>query len=153
MLDHVPDVELDELDIESVQYPCMATIVVPNERGQQPMKVRAVLDSEAGVSCVSEKAARKLGDKVEGAQIVNPIRRSAKARVTERGELPIEQQTRAVGVTILAPRTPVEVKLAVAVAPDVDDVLTIGSESMRHQLGMPMCYRHSGTNCREMVER
>ena len=38
------DAELGEVDMESVQYHCEATIMVPNSRGQEPMKVGAVLE-------------------------------------------------------------------------------------------------------------
>lgn len=48
------EAKLQEVDMESVQYHCEATIMVPNSRGQQPMKVGAVLDSGSGVSCVGE---------------------------------------------------------------------------------------------------
>ena len=64
--------KLEEVDMECVQYHCDATIMVPDNHEQKPWKVRAVLDSGAGVSCISEKMAADLGARFEGTQLYSP---------------------------------------------------------------------------------
>lgn len=66
---------------------------------------------------------------------VYPIRRSDKAKVADGREIPIQTKTRLEHLTVvLTPWAPVEVKLALAVLPGVDAVLTIGSKYMRDDL-------------------
>ena len=95
-----------------------------------------MLDSGAGVSCISEKMAADLGAHFEGTRIVYPMTKTAKARVADGRELAIKNQTRRMNVTILTPWAPVEVTLSLAVLPGIDDVLIIGSKSMRERLGV-----------------
>ena len=61
---------------------------------------------------------------------------TAKARVADGRELSIRSQTRRMNVTTLTPWAPVEVTLSLAVLPGIDDVLIIGSKSMRERLGL-----------------
>lgn len=100
------DVELKEVDMESVQYHHKATIMVFNSRGQQPMKVGAVLDSGSTVSCASEKLAAKLGAYFDGIRVVHPSRKSPRDRVADGREVPIQEQTRFVSVTVRTPWAP-----------------------------------------------
>lgn len=104
--------------------------------------------------CKSEKVAVKLGPRFEGTRMVFPIRRSAMAGVADRRELPLEQQTCALGVAFLAPFAPVEGKLALAVLPDVDGVPIIGSKSMkdRFRIDIMVILKDNGAReGREMV--
>lgn len=63
------EAELEEVDIEGVQYHCEAIIIVQNDRRQQPSKVSAVLYTVSGVSCVLEKPAVKFGAHLMGPKL------------------------------------------------------------------------------------
>lgn len=65
ILDNNVDAEFEEVDMESVQYHCEATIM-PNNGGQQPVKRGAMLDSASEVSYASETLATKLGAHFDG---------------------------------------------------------------------------------------
>lgn len=110
----------------SVHYQFETAVMVPNGRGQQPMEVRAVLDSGSEVSCVSEKVAAELGIHFNRAKIVYPQRKSAKDRVAGGRESPIKEQGRSPYVTIPTPQAPIEVKTT----------LVMGSRSIRERPGV-----------------
>lgn len=72
----------------------------------------------------------------DGIRIVYKMRNSAKARVAHGREVLIGEQIRFVHVTMLTPWAPVEVKLTLATLPGVDDVVIIGSKSVRCYQGV-----------------
>lgn len=70
MLDYVNDGKLGEVGNESDQHRSMATIKVPNVRGQLSLQVATVLERGSGVSRLSGNVASKLGAHLEGTQVV-----------------------------------------------------------------------------------
>lgn len=139
-MEDMDDLELEKLeavDRERVQYHCGATILVPHKREHsQPCKVGAVLDSGAGVFCISKGMANDLGSHLEGTRIVFPIQKLARARVADGQELAIRNQTRRISVAILMPWAPVEVTVSLAPLPGIVDVLVICSLRMGKRLGV-----------------
>lgn len=129
MIDGDIDAELEEVDIEGVQYHCEATIIVTNSRGQQPLKVGAVLESGSRVSCESEKLAARLKAHFDETQILSSVRKSAKAKVADGREMSIQDQTLLVDETVLTPWAPVKMNFALAVQPGVHGASIIGSIS------------------------
>lgn len=113
--------------MESVQYHGEATIMLPDSREQESMKVGAVLRSRSGVSCASGKLATKLGTHFDQTQVVYPKRRGAKAKVADCCRMLIQEKTRVMHVRVLTPWAPVEVKMALAVLPGLGDILIIGT--------------------------
>lgn len=71
ILEEDVDVEPEELDMQSVEYYCEATVVELNSPGQQPVKVWAMLESGFGLSCLPEKLAAELGAHFVGTRIVD----------------------------------------------------------------------------------
>lgn len=74
--------------------------MVPNSRGQQPMKVGAVLHSGSGVSCASETLVAEFKAHDDGIRIVHPMRKSATAKVSDGHEMSIQEQALLVHVIL-----------------------------------------------------
>lgn len=72
----------------------------------------------------------------DGTLIIYPMEKSVMARGFEGCKLAIKDQAPLINVTILSQWAPVEVKMTLSVLWGVEEVLVIGSYSMRERLGV-----------------
>ena len=124
-----------DVEIDSRKFHRSANILVPGDHGKA-MEINAVLDSEAGITCISEKLATRLSQHFAGMQVTFPFHRRHYATVADGRKVAMIERTGRVQVTLNAPRAPVVIGLVLAAIPGDDDVLIVRNKTMKDRLGI-----------------
>ena len=117
------------VEIESRKFHCSASILVPGDHGRRAMEINAVLDSGAGITCISEKLATRLSQHFARMQVAFPFHRGHYATVADGRKVAMIERTGRAQVTLNAARAPVVIGLVLAVIPGDDDVLIVGNKT------------------------
>ena len=71
-VDAVASVREGQVDVEPHQFHCSTGIMIPGGEDSEPYMVGTVLDSEAGILCVSEATVCALQKRFQGFDVVQP---------------------------------------------------------------------------------
>ena len=123
-------------DIEFHEYHCHSELFVIAARAGDPVTVKTVLDSGSGMTCISSRTAERLKEHFGGEYVVCDFDCGVKARVSDGRVIPIGERTVSVRVTLMTPWAPVIFDVTLAIVPGDDDVLIIGSKTLRERLGI-----------------
>ena len=108
-----------QVDVEPHQFHCSTGIMIPGGEDSEPYMVGTVLDSGAGISCVSEATVYALQKRYQGFDVVQPYDGEQYQVVLADGRaVPIERQTCSLTATIMMPWAPVTIRLALALCPE-----------------------------------
>ena len=117
-MDAVASVREGQVDVETNQFYYLTGIMVPGGKDSEPYMVGTVLDSGAGISCLSEATVCALQKRFPGVDVVQPYDgEKHQVVLTDGWAVPIERQTCSLTATIMAPWAPVTIRLALAVMP------------------------------------
>ena len=134
-VDAVVSVRDSQVDIEPHQIHCSTGMMVPRGEDSESYMVGTVLDSRAGILCVSEAAVCALQKRFPGVDVVQPYDGEQHQVVLADGQaVPIERQTCSLTTTLMTPWAPVTIRLALAVMPGEDDLLILGSKTLGEKL-------------------
>ena len=121
--------------MEPHQFNYSMGIMVPGGKDLRPYMLSTVLDSKARISCVSETTICALQKRFPRVDMVRPYDSEQHQIVLADGRaVPIEWQTCTLTATIMMPWVPVAIWLALAVMPGEDDLLILGSRTLREKL-------------------
>ena len=126
-----------QVDVEPHQFRCLTGIMVPGGEDLEPYMMGTVLDSGAGISCVSEATVCALQKRFLGVDVVQPYDgEQHQVMLADGRTVLIERNTFSLTATIMTPWAPVTIRLALAVIPGEDDLLILGSKTMREKLSV-----------------
>ena len=136
-MDTVASVREGQVDVEPHQFHCSTGIIVPVGEDSEPCMVGTVVDSGAGISCVSEAIACALQKRFPGVDVVQPYGSEQHQVVLADGRaVPIERQTCSLTATIITLGASVTIRLALVVMPGENDLLVLGPKTLRKKLSI-----------------
>ena len=136
-VDAVASVREGQVDVEFHQFHCLTGIMVPGGEDSESYMIGTVLDSGAGISCVSEVTVCALQRQFPGVDVVQPYGGEQHQVVLADGRaVPIERQTCSLTAAIMTPWAPVIIWLALAVMPEEDNLLILRSKTLREKLSI-----------------
>ena len=136
-LDAVASVREGQVDVEPHQLYCSTGIMVSGGEDSEPYMVGTILDSGAGISCVSEATVCALQKQLPGVDMVQPCDGEQHQVVLADGwAVRIKRQTCSLTATIMTPWAPVTIRLALAVIPGEDNLLILKSNTLRKKLSI-----------------
>ena len=114
---------------------CSTGTMVPGGEDSEPYMVSTVLDSEAGISCVSEVTVYALQKQFSGVDVVQPYDgEQDQVVIADGGAVPIERQRCSLTATIMTPWASVTSRLALTVMSGKDDSLILRSRTLREKV-------------------
>ena len=127
-------VDIGAVDVEPLQFHCSSNVVVPGDMVGDSMTVGTVLDSESGITCLSERLARQMEQHFRGERLVHPCVKEMSVQLANGQKVVVRNQTRTLQVAIGTPWDPVVISTVFAVIPGTDSVLILGSKTLREKL-------------------
>ena len=132
-VDTAASVREGQVDVEPHKFHCSTGIMVSGGEDSEPYMVGTALDSGAGISCVSEATMCALQKWFVGVGVIQPYDGEQHRVVLADGwAVPVERQTCSLTPTTITPGALVTIRLAVI--PGEDDLLILGSKTLRETL-------------------
>ena len=125
------------VDIEPLKYHCGVKLVARDGKTMEPLGLQAVLESTSGVTGISERLLEQLRKHFEGVDVSPLESGSCQVSVADGRALTARyQSTDDLQVTLQAPHGRMSLKVAFVILPGSDDVMIIGSKTLRESLAI-----------------
>ena len=124
----------DGVEIEPRELSCWVDTSVAHAQNPKPCPMKAVLDTDAGLSTITTCLVRKLQAYNPDVRVVEAMQQEHKLRVVDGRELFVKEKTCPVNVAIHTSWGPTVVLRSqrFAIMPGTDDVAVIGSPMLKH---------------------